>query len=266
MTLLRNTAQQVIAIPPESFNHGLTRNVAIEHARGELIVLLVQDALPASRDWLARLIAPLQADHGVAGAFCRQLPRDDATVLARHYLEGWVAASLTPRTAGLTSPGELDRLEPNARLRLCAFDNVCSCIRKSVWQQIPFPDTTIAEDLEWAKSALLAGYRLQYVPEAVVLHSHNRSARYEFARTYTLHARLLKLFGLRTIPTMSALARAIVSTMRLHVECERQAMREGSGRAGMRRALALAVAWPLGQYLGGLAAARGWKPIRFTNV
>ena len=110
MTLLRQAAQEVIAIPRESFNHGLTRNLAIERTRGEFIVLLVQDALPASDDWLVRLIAPLRADQGVAGVFCRQRPRADATVLAKHYLDGWVAAALTPRTAGPTSPAELDQL------------------------------------------------------------------------------------------------------------------------------------------------------------
>jgi rhamnosyltransferase len=166
----------------------------------------------------------------------------------------------------LRSPGELDRLDPPARLRLCAFDNVCSCIRRSVWQQIPFSETPIAEDLEWGRAALLAGHRLDYVADAVVLHSHDRSAGYEFARTYVLHRQLQRLFGLRTIPTLGLLARAIGSSARMHLDWERQGVQDGHGTAGRRRALALAVAWPLGQYLGGLSAARGWKPIRFKAV
>jgi rhamnosyltransferase len=166
----------------------------------------------------------------------------------------------------LTARGELDRLDPLARLHLCAFDNVCSCIRRSVWQQIPFVDTPIAEDLEWGKAVLLSGYRLDYVPEAVVLHSHDRSVRYELARTYVLHRRLLPLFGLRTIPTARLLMRAIFSSAWLHMRHERQAAHTGNGKAGLGRALALAVAWPLGQYLGGLSAAKGWKPMRFENI
>jgi hypothetical protein len=135
-----------------------------------------------------------------------------------------------------------------------------------VWQQIPFADTPIAEDLEWGRAALLAGYQLEYVADAVVMHSHDRSARYEFARTYVLHRRLLDLFGLRTIPTVRSLAHAIAGSARLHLACDRQGVHEGAARAGLGRALALAVAWPLGQYLGGLSAARGWKPIRFDRV
>ena len=264
--LLDGVAREVVRISPASFNHGLTRNLGIEHARGELIVLIVQDAVPVSDDWLTRLIAPLRANKDVAGAFCRQQPRPGATALTKYYLGAWVGASPAPRSVKLTSRADFERLDPQARLQLCAFDNVCSCIRRSVWQQIPFVETPIAEDLEWARTVLLAGHRLDYVADAAVVHSHDRPARYEFARTYVLHRRLLPLFGLRTIPSMRLLAGAIASSVRLHLACERQAAREGGARTGLGHALALAVAWPLGQYLGGLSAARGWKPIRLQGV
>jgi rhamnosyltransferase len=263
--LLERVSHEVVCIDPGSFNHGLTRNLAIEHSRGDLIVLLVQDAIPATDDWLAKLTAPLRANENVAGAFCRQRPRPDASALTRHYLDTWVGASPTPRSASLTAH-ELDRLGPIERLHVCAFDNVCSCLRRSVWERIPFAETPIGEDLEWAKAALLAGFRLEYVADAVVLHSHDRPASYEFARTYALHRRLHALFGLRTIPSLGGLARAIAGSMRLHLRCEREAERSRGGKAGAARALALAVAWPLGQYLGGLSAARGWKPIRGKSV
>jgi rhamnosyltransferase len=266
LALLERAASQVVRIEPETFNHGVTRNLAITRARSPFIVLLVQDAVPASDDWLATLIAPLRADTQVAGAFCRQQPRPDATTLTRHYLDQWVAASPAPRTAGLESAKELDSLDPAARLQLCAFDNVCSCIRRSVWERIPFPATPIAEDLEWARAVLLAGYRLRYVPEAMVFHSHERSARYEFSRTCVLHARLAELFGLRTVPTLGALARAVAGCLRLHLACERLAVRSGVPRAGFGRAVALAVAWPLGQYLGGRAGLRGRRPFRIDRV
>src|SRR5262245_26582284 len=67
--LLRDRVDQLIEIPHESFDHGLTRNLGIEHARGELIVLLVQDAEPVGDSWLSALIAPLLADPCVAGSF-----------------------------------------------------------------------------------------------------------------------------------------------------------------------------------------------------
>ena len=119
----------------------------------------------------------------------------------------------------------------------------------------PFAPTPIGEDIEWARAVLLAGYRLAYVPAAAVVHSHDRTVRYEFARTCVLHRRLYELFRLRTIPTLPLLARAIASSLAAHLRLERSV-----------RAIGLAFAWPLGQYVGALAAIRGWKPLRSRTV
>ncbi len=219
--LLRRDADKLIEIPAVAFNHGLTRNLGIEHARAELVVLLVQDALPANDEWLAALVAPLVEDHSLAGTFARQRPRDDASAITRWYARRSGAASDTGRTMVLDRT-TFAALRPRERLDRCAFDNVCSCIRRSVWREHPFRATTFAEDLEWARDVLLAGYRLAYAPRAVVVHSHDRSVRYEFARTCILHRRLFELFELRTIPTLPLLARAIASSVILHLRCRRE--------------------------------------------
>ena len=184
-------------------------------------------------------------DSCLAGTFARQLPRPDAGALTRHYLARWFAASDAARTVTATG-AELDALPPLDRLDRCTFDNVCSCIRRSIWRQHPFRETPIGEDVEWARDVLLAGYRIAYVPDAAVVHSHERPASYEFDRTRALHRRLYELFGVQTIPTPFHLARAIASCVVTHARCERSA-----------RAMALAFAWPLGQYVGARSAARG---------
>ena len=263
--LLRARADRVVSIAAEAFDHGLTRNLGIEHARGTLIVLIVQDALPLGGSWLADLIAPLTRDDRIAGAFARQQPRPDASAITRHYHAQWVAASGVDRTVAVDAAA-FGTLQPMDRLLHCAFDNVCSCIRRSVWERHPFRSTPIAEDLEWAREVLLAGHRLAYVPRAVVVHSHDRSARYELARTYLLHRRLFELFQLRTIPDVRSLARAVAASVGTHVRCLRGVPSNGERFAEMRRALALAIAWPLGQYVGGLSAVRGWQPFRSRTV
>ena len=62
----------------------------------------------------------------------------------------------------------------------------------------------------------------------------------------------LTLFDLATIPSLAHLSRAIAATLRTHFRCSR-----GEPAKARARALALAVAWPLGQYLGARAADRG---------
>jgi len=263
--LLRRRADRLVTIAADAFDHGLTRNLGIEHARGDFVVLLVQDALPANETWLAELTAPLVAHPNVAGTFARQRPRSDASAITRHYHARWVAAADVARTTAVEHAEEFEALHPMDRFTRCTFDNVCSCIRRSVWERHPFRSTPIAEDLEWAREVLLAGHRLVYAPRAVVVHSHDRSARYELARTYLLHRRLYELFELRTIPTLAGLMRAIATSIALHLKCERTAS-NGTPSSGTGRAVALAVAWPLGQYVGGLSASRRWKPVRSRMV
>jgi rhamnosyltransferase len=260
--ILRSRVQQFISISADAFDHGLTRNLGIERARGELIVLLVQDAVPAFDGWLAALTAPLRSDERIAGAFARQRPRPDASAITRYYVERWTAASDVPRTAKISDAIAFDALSPKERFELCIFDNVCSCIRRAIWSRHPFRATVIGEDVEWAKEVLLDGYQIAFVPSAEVVHSHDRSARYELARTYAVHRRLYELFGLRTIPTLPDLVRATLSSIVLHVGL----IRQSRNPLGAGRAIALAVAWPLGQYLGARSAIRTWKHARSRRV
>jgi glycosyltransferase involved in cell wall biosynthesis len=66
---LRSRTNLVVEVDPESFNHGLTRNAAIRASRGELVALLVQDAVPQTPRWLTMLAEPLRRDSRIAGAF-----------------------------------------------------------------------------------------------------------------------------------------------------------------------------------------------------
>jgi rhamnosyltransferase len=252
----------LLKIAPPDFNHGATRNLGASHARGAFVVMLVQDALPQSDRWLEALIAPMRRDPGIAGTFARQVACSDASPLTRHHLATWIAAGPDARTMAIHDHSAYDQWSPLERLKACAFDNVCAAVRRSVWEQHPFPEVPIAEDLAWGREVLLAGHALAYVPDAIVEHSHERSAWHELKRTWVLHQQLHRLFGVRTIPTLRHLARAAASSAIVHRRCLRTAQQAPTFQSRLR-AHALAIAWPLGQYLGGLTAATGrdhWRP------
>lgn len=265
VTLLDGRVDRLIRIAREEFDHGLARNLAIRHSSGELVVLIVQDAVPASRRWLEELTDPLRKDPALAGTFARQLPRAGASRLTRRALSRWVASREIPHRGQVRDRAAFLALSPMARFELCAFDNVCSCIRRSVWERHPFPAAPFAEDLEWAREVLLAGHALAFAPNAAVVHSHERSLRHELARTRLAHRRLFELFELRTIPTARHLARALAVTLVDHLGCLLSEPGPRPGARDLLRALGLAVVWPVGQFLGARAAkragqrrAKGW--------
>jgi len=260
---LRSRGVIVEEIPPSAFDHGETRNVGVRRASGDLVVLTVQDARPAGTGWLAALTAPFEADTRLAGTFARQVPAPGASALTRWSLARWTAAAEQPRIIGPLDARAFQAMTPAARHDACVFDNVCSCIRRTAWQQHPFKPAPIAEDLEWARDVLLDGWRIGYVPEAVVEHSHDRPARYEWRRTYLVHRRLQELFGLSTIPTRASLAASVARTLPAHLRVVRGDLR--SPRA-IARVAALAIAWPAGQYFGARDARRGVPPRVFKGI
>ena len=249
--ILQRRVHHLLRVAPDEFDHGLTRNIGIDRAGGDLVVLLVQDALPLSDTWITTLTAPVVADPTLAGSFARQVPRPEAGVLTRRALARWAAGRTVASVSRIPDRAHFDELLPDQRLLACTFDNVASCIRRSVWKAHPFPATPIAEDLAWAHDVLLAGHGLAFVPDAVVMHSHDRPARYEYQRTRLLHARLHDLFGLHTIPTVPSLLRAAATSLADHVACEWRSPHR------LRRSAALAVAWPFGQSAGARDAITG---------
>ena len=65
---------QLFEIKSSDFGHGKTRNLGASLAKGDILIFLVQDAIPANPHFLEKLIAPF-SDTRVAGVYGRQLPR-----------------------------------------------------------------------------------------------------------------------------------------------------------------------------------------------
>ncbi|MCI0588965.1 MAG: glycosyltransferase [Planctomycetes bacterium] len=204
---LRAGGFAVHSIPRRTFNHGATRDLAIVRARGEVVVLLTQDAVPADPSWLRRLLEPYD-DSRVAGVYCRQVPRADCNPILAARLRNWSAGKESPIVQEVSSPAALEALPPLERLARCAFDNVASSVRRSVWENLPFGPRPFGEDLAWGKRAVLAGWRIVFQPRSVVVHSHNRSPWAEARRLYCDHQNLNDLFGISLIPTLEGARRA----------------------------------------------------------
>jgi rhamnosyltransferase len=196
---LRRQPLRLIEIPKSEFNHGLTRNLGIREARGEIVVLATQDARPADDLWMQRLIDCF-ADEQVAGAYSRQLPRPDANPFIRDRLSGWMATAAAPRVQSVASAAEFEALAPLEKLARVAFDNVSSSVRRKVALEIPFRERRFGEDIDWGHRVLLAGYKIVYEPRSRVIHSHNNSMWYELRRIYLDHQNLRLLFGVHTVP------------------------------------------------------------------
>jgi rhamnosyltransferase len=262
--VLRAHPVRLIEIPNTEFNHGLTRNLGVREAHGEIVVLATQDAYPDDLHWMQRLVDCF-ADPRVAGAYSRQIPRSDANPFIRDRLGQWAATATTARVQRLAGgAAELATLAPLERLARIAFDNVSASLRRAVALEIPFRQRQFGEDLDWAHRVLLAGYDVVYEPRSCVVHSHNHSMWYELKRVYLDHQNLHRLLGVHTIPRPGDLLRCTAGgSWRLAgVVARDPTLRLGARLGWWARVVPYSLSQNLAQFLG----ARSVKALEHGSV
>ncbi|CAA9460454.1 MAG: Rhamnosyltransferase [uncultured Rubrobacteraceae bacterium] len=193
------------SVSKASFDHGATRDLGISLSSGEYVALTVQDAVPLDERWLATMVENLREDMRVAAVYGRHVPRSEAAPLTRALVGNLAVAGSERREQEIQDPDIYSGLPPAQRRRVAAFDNVSSCVRRSVWEEFPFGVADFAEDLRWGKKVVEAGYTIVYEPRSVVVHSHERGALYDLRRHYVDQLVLDELFGARMVPSLPRL-------------------------------------------------------------
>lgn len=190
----RDAGATVMVIARESFDHGGTRTAAARMAQGEILVFFTQDAILADREALGRLVEPLlQHDH-VGCTYGRQLPARNADPIAAH-LRGF---NYPPHSQ---CRSYADRFRYG--LKTVFISNSFAAYRKEVLASCEYFNNGLifGEDTCTLGKILLAGYKVCYVAEAEVYHSHNYSLIEDFRRAFdigVLHKRqswLLAAYG-----------------------------------------------------------------------
>jgi rhamnosyltransferase len=163
----------------------------------------------------------------------------------------WTTADLERREQFVHAPSSYNEMSPAERRLLATFDNVSSCVRRSVWEEIRFERTGFGEDVRWAKRVVEAGYKLVYEPRSAVYHSHERGSAYDLRRHYVEQWLLLDLFGLALVPN---LMRMLLNVLRSSAHLYLRLRREEGSEVGAPRCALLAAKYAffsqIGAYLG----------------
>jgi rhamnosyltransferase len=163
-----------LTVNKNDFNHGKTRNIAARTSKSDVLVFMTQDSLPTDEYCLENLLKPLVNTQTIA-SFGRQIFNQDAAPT-----EQFARIFNYPGTPTIKW---IDNL-PKLGIKTFFFSNVCSAIKTKEFKELGcFPENVIMfEDLIFAAKAILNGYKIAYVPEAKVIHSHNFSLKQQFQR------------------------------------------------------------------------------------
>ena len=175
---LRAFGARVEVIDARQFNHGGTRRWASEQVEADILVYLVQDAVPRP-DAFARLVDAITNDPGIGLAYGRQLPHPGASLLATQARSfNYPAKSRNKSLADA----------PQLGIKTCFCSDAFCAYRKSALEVIGgFPQDVIgSEDAYVAARMLLAGWTIRYEALACVAHSHDYRLAEEFRRYFDI--------------------------------------------------------------------------------
>jgi rhamnosyltransferase len=245
----------VHAIALEDFGHGKTRNFAIERTSGQYIAMLTQDAMPASDRWLDTLVEGLCNSDDMAGVVGRQIPYADAPLCSRREL--YDHFERLKASADVIRIDDPDRYAEDESLRqvLHFFSDNNAALKRSVWEEIPYPDVPFGEDQLWAESVIKAGYAKAYRHDAVVYHSHAYSVREMYLRQREEAKYYGRAFGYRIVPTLRDVPRTAYDHIRADINYRNLQSDASATWAALAGSGVLNVARALGQYAGGRDAA-----------
>ncbi len=173
----REFGATVVEVEQATFNHGGTRQLAVEmRPEAEFVVMLTQDAIPQGKDTLARLVSAFD-DKQVGMAYGRQLPRPNARAIERH-----ARLFNYPPTSESRSLADAPRY--GVKTVFCS-DSFAAYRKEALLEAGGFPrDAFFAEDQLVAGRMLIEGWQIAYRGDAEAIHSHDYSIAEEFRRYF----------------------------------------------------------------------------------
>lgn len=174
----RSGAIELYSVKPQTFDHGGTRNWALQWVKHELVVFMTQDALPFDTEDLIRLCRAF--DHpDVGAAYARQCPRPETSFFGGH-----LRAFNYPEQPYVRNKADIERYG----LKAAFLSNSCCAYRlQDLFQVGGFPERLIlGEDMVVGAQLLKAGRSLAYVADAQVWHAHDYSIGQECRRYFDI--------------------------------------------------------------------------------
>ena len=162
-----------------NFDHGATRNIGIEQAKGEFVIFLTQDVLPCDEYTIENIIKPFMEDMQIGAAFGRQMPYPNASIFAEHL-----------RLFNYPDTSYIRTLEDRKKygIKTAFLSNSFAAYRRSALEKIGYFKSGLifGEDTCAAADMLLKKQKIAYAADAKVFHSHNYTIYQDFRRYFDM--------------------------------------------------------------------------------
>lgn len=170
---------KIIIISKKEFDHGETRTKAGKQAKGEILIYLTQDVLPYNKYMIENIVKPFYENEKIGASYGRQIPYNDTSLFGKH-----LRYFNYPKISYIRDYKDKEKYG----IKTAFLSNSFAAYRKKVLEEIGwFKDNIIlGEDIYAGAKILKAGYKIAYVAEAKVYHSHSYTIWEEFKRYFDI--------------------------------------------------------------------------------
>jgi len=170
----------LITLDKKDFDHGGTRHLAVTtYPDADVFVFLTQDAILENADALEKMVSAFRSDSALGMCYGRQLPHRDAKVLESH-----------SRIFNYPDKSQIRTFDDRERLgiRTISCSNSFASYRSVAYFEAGgFPsDNILGEDVLIAGQMILKGWKMAYLADARVHHSHDYTIGEEFRRYFDI--------------------------------------------------------------------------------
>lgn len=160
------------------FDHGKTRNLGAIDSQADVLIYMTQDAVPENDKLIENLLTPLLRGEAEV-TYARQIAAEDASIAEKFSRE-----FNYPEVSCVKSAADI----PTMGIKAFFCSNACAAYRRDVFEMLGrFPVNMIFnEDMVFAHKVITSGYRIAYVANAHVIHSHNYTNMQQFHRNFDL--------------------------------------------------------------------------------
>jgi rhamnosyltransferase len=175
VAISRAHGAEIVHIKPDEFSFGRALNLGCSHATGDVLVFVSAHVYPLDEKWLDRMITPFERPD-VGLVYGGQTGDSRSHFSELELLRTW-----------FPDVSDDDQETP--------FCNNANCaVRAAAWRDLPYDESlTGLEDLDWAKRAHEAGWKLVYQADARIAHIHNEPfavTRNRYRREAIAHRRI----------------------------------------------------------------------------
>jgi rhamnosyltransferase len=182
---------RILQIVKSDFNHGKTRNIAVQNCEGQFVFMTVQDAWTNDKKLLEKMLIHFKNEHIHAVCGHQIVPQE-----SNKNPHEWFRPQDKPSFKLISfNRLEFQQLSPEELRAFCGWDNVISVYRKKSLIELPFEEIIFGEDMLWAKMALSKGWAICYDNSCLINHYHHAFSDYIYKRTLISKLFIFKCFN-----------------------------------------------------------------------